>query len=94
MSTRICTNGHQFEKTSSCPVCPICSKEEMSQKFGEHFPKLGAPAYRALAGIGVKSLDDVTRYSEEELLALHGFGPKALRILRASLAREGKMFKQ
>ncbi|MGB6058995.1 MAG: hypothetical protein WBF71_12120 [Microthrixaceae bacterium] len=52
-------------------------------------PKIGAPATRALATIGVTSLSEVTKYSETQLLALHGFGPKALRILNEALEKAG-----
>lgn len=31
----------------------------------------------------------VTRYRSDELLALHGFGPRALRLLRDALAARG-----
>ncbi len=85
MSTRICPNGHSYEKTSDCPVCPICSGQEMQTTFGAEFPKIGAPAFRALDRIGVTSLQDLTKCSEKELLDLHGFGPKALRLLREQL---------
>jgi hypothetical protein len=44
---------------------------------------------RALASIGVTSLDHVVGHSEAELLALHGFGPRALRILDEALAEAG-----
>lgn len=49
-------------------------------------PKLGAPATRALASIGITRLEQVADRSEAELLALHGFGPRALRILNEALA--------
>lgn len=52
-------------------------------------PKIGAPATRALASIGVTRLDQLADRSESELLALHGFGPKALRIIRDALAENG-----
>jgi hypothetical protein len=52
-------------------------------------PKIGAPATRALAAIGVKRLDQLVNYSEAELLALHGFGPRALRILTEALSAAG-----
>lgn len=92
MAQRICKNGHRFEKTSSCPVCPECSSEEMNNKFGEEFPSLGAPAYRALDTAGITSLNDLTKYTEKELLALHGFGPKALRLLENTLKEKGLTF--
>lgn len=55
----------------------------------EDLPKIGAPATRALASIGVTRLEQVTGHSESELLALHGFGPKALRIIKESLVAQG-----
>lgn len=89
MSVRICKKGHSFEKTSSCPVCPICSGEEIHEKFGEEFPRIGAPAFRALDGIGIHNLSQLTSHSEEQLLALHGFGPNALRLLKERLKEKG-----
>ena len=53
-------------------------------------PKIGAPATRALASIGVTQLDDLADRSETELLGLHGFGPRAVGIIREALAAEGK----
>lgn len=49
---------------------------------GEQLPRIGAPATRALAGIGVTRMSQLAEHSERELLELHGFGPKALRLLR------------
>ena len=53
-------------------------------------PAIGAPATRALASIGITRLDQVADQSERELLALHGFGPRALRILGEALAARGQ----
>jgi hypothetical protein len=55
----------------------------------DDIPKIGAPATRALAGIGVDKLSQLVNHSERELLALHGFGPRALRILEAAMADAG-----
>jgi len=55
------------------------------------FPKgVGKPALRALASAGIIRLEQVTRFTESELLALHGVGPKAIRIIRAALGAQGK----
>ncbi len=89
MTTKICPNGHTFEKSSTCPVCPICSGQEMRQKYGEEFPRIGAPAYRALDSEGVTKLEDLAKFSEAELLALHGMGPKAVALLKSSLQSKG-----
>lgn len=53
-------------------------------------PKIGAPATRALASVGVTRLDDLADRSETELLGLHGFGSRAAGIIREALAAEGK----
>lgn len=94
MSQRTCLNGHSFEKTSDCPVCPICSSEEMKNKYGAEFPKIGAPAFRALDSAGIKQLTYLTKYTEKQLLQLHGFGPKALRVLKNELKSHDLSFKQ
>lgn len=47
---------------------------------------IGRPATRALAGAGIVTLSDVARLGDAELLALHGVGPRAVRILREALA--------
>lgn len=53
-------------------------------------PKIGAPATRALASNGITRLDEVAEHSKAELLALHGVGPRAVRILEAALAARGQ----
>lgn len=53
---------------------------------------LAAPARRALVAAGVTQLDDLTYLREDQLLALHGMGPKALSQLRAVLCERGKSF--
>ncbi|MBD5785053.1 hypothetical protein IF650_02560 [Cellulosimicrobium terreum] len=55
-------------------------------QVGDLPASIGGPATRALAGAGLTSLSDVARLSDADLLALHGVGPKAVRILRAELA--------
>jgi hypothetical protein len=55
------------------------------------WPKgMGAPAGNALEALGVTSLDEVTRFSEKELLAIHGIGPKAVAVIKAALQEQGK----
>jgi hypothetical protein len=56
----------------------------------DSLPKIGAPATRALASIGVTRLDQLVDCTEAQLRELHGFGPKALRILKDALAAEGR----
>lgn len=42
---------------------------------------IGNPATRALASAGITTLAQVAELTEAELLAMHGVGPKAVRIL-------------
>jgi predicted flap endonuclease-1-like 5' DNA nuclease len=56
-------------------------------------PKIGAPATRALNGAGYTRLEQLTQATEAELMALHGFGPRALRILKEALAARGLALK-
>ncbi|MBK8030039.1 MAG: DNA-binding protein [Chloroflexi bacterium] len=56
-------------------------------------PKIGAPATNALNGAGYYRLEQLTQVTEAELMALHGFGPKALRILKEALAERGLALK-
>lgn len=58
------------------------------------FPAIGGPALRALAAAGVRSLGHLTEWREEALLALHGMGPKGIRILRDALAARGLAFRR
>ncbi|MFJ9553799.1 hypothetical protein ACIRPH_08280 [Nocardiopsis sp. NPDC101807] len=50
---------------------------------------IGGPATRALLGAGLATLAQVAARTEEELLALHGVGPKAVRVLAEELSRRG-----
>jgi hypothetical protein len=51
--------------------------------------EIGRPATRALLGAGLSTLDLVATRSADELLALHGVGPKAVRVLAEALAERG-----
>ena len=47
---------------------------------------IGRPASAALALVGVTRLEQVAAMTDRELLALHGVGPKAVRLLREAIA--------
>ncbi|MFG1941875.1 hypothetical protein [Nonomuraea sp. NPDC048826] len=55
-------------------------------EIGDLPKAIGRPATRALANAGITTLDQVAHLSDAELAALHGVGPKAVRILRETLA--------
>ena len=56
-------------------------------------PRIGAPATRALEEIGITRLEQLPSHRAEDLLALHGVGPKAITILRAALGEQGMSFR-
>lgn len=53
----------------------------------DELPFIGRPARDALAVIGVTRASQCRDYTERELLALHGVGPKAIRLLREAGVR-------
>lgn len=50
---------------------------------------IGSPAVRALHAAGYSDLEDLSGISQEALLAIHGVGPKAARILLEAVQRRG-----
>ena len=48
------------------------------------------PAQQALEAAGYSRLEELTHVSENDLLALHGFGPKGIRLLNSELAKRGQ----
>lgn len=89
---RTCPNGHQYYKSSGCPVCPQC---EAKKKPEDGFLSvLSAPARRALTDKGIDTLQQLSTYSEKELLQLHGFGKSAIPKLRLALEKENLSFKK
>ena len=88
---RICPNGHQYYKSSDCPVCPVCENGRKAED--EPFSRLGAPARRALENNGISDLDQLSGYSEKQILKFHGMGKASLPILRSLLQEKGLSFK-
>lgn len=89
---RICENGHVYYKSSDCPVCPLCEKERAPTDG--FLSKLGAPARRALEGAGITNLESLSKYSEKEILKLHGMGPSSIPKLKDALKKSGLNFKK
>ena len=57
------------------------------------FPKgMSGPALRALHSARIRSMDDLLRWKEADIAALHGMGPKGVRILREALDASGRGF--
>lgn len=91
-SLKICINGHRFYKSSDCPTCPICEQERKPEEG--FLSLLSAPARRALENAGIKTLDQLAKRSEAEILELHGMGPSSIPKLRKTLKSEGYSFRK
>jgi predicted flap endonuclease-1-like 5' DNA nuclease len=70
-------------------------KPEKTHPNAAAFPAgVGGPVLRALATAGIRSMRALTRWTERDLAALHGMGPKGIRILKDALAEEGLGFRE
>ncbi|QDQ02681.1 hypothetical protein FOH38_20730 [Lysinibacillus fusiformis] len=88
---RICEKGHEYYKSSDCPSCPKCEQERKPENG--FLSQLSAPARRALEHNAIITVEQLSKFSEKEILQLHGIGPASLPNLRASLAEKGLSFK-
>ena len=89
---RICRNGHKYYKSSDCPVCPVCEKER--KPTAGFLAKISAPARRALEGEEINSLLKLSKYTEQEVLQLHGLGPGSIPKLKQALKEKGLSFRK
>lgn len=55
--------------------------------------KLGRPAHWALANAGIVTIADLAQWTQRDVAALHGIGPKAFPALTAALAERGLAFR-
>jgi len=89
---RTCKNGHQYYKSSNCPTCPICEAE---RKPKDHFLSLlVAPARRALESKGITTVEELSNFTEKEILDLHGMGKASLPKLHKILSDNNMTFKK
>ncbi|KKZ97633.1 hypothetical protein B4147_3160 [Bacillus wiedmannii] len=88
---RTCEQGHEYYKSSDCPTCPDCEKEK-KPKTG-FLSLLSSPARNALQHHGIHAIEELSKYSEKEILKLHGMGPASLPKLRKALEESGLSFK-
>ncbi|MDO9084727.1 MAG: hypothetical protein Q7U53_00860 [Anaerolineaceae bacterium] len=67
--------------------------QKSSESIKHEIPTgIGQPAMRALAAVDITNLEQFTRISKDELLKLHGVGPKAIQILSEALEEKGLQF--
>jgi DNA-directed RNA polymerase alpha subunit len=60
----------------------------------DNFPSsLGAPARRALENNGIKTLEQLSKCTEAEILEFHGMGDSSIPKLKKALKEKGLSFK-
>lgn len=91
MGIRTCDKGHIYSKTSDCPTCPVCERERKPED--NFLGKISAPARRALERENILTLEKLSRFSEGEILQLHGMGKSTIPKLRFMLGEAGLTFK-
>src|SRR4051794_37695096 len=88
---RTCPNGHQYYKSSNCPICPVC--EAVKKPANSFLSLLSAPARRALENNDNTTLQQLSAYTEKEVLSFHGMGKSSIPTLKQALAEQGLSFK-
>ena len=91
-NVRICSEGHEYYKSSDCPTCPICEKERKPENG--FLSQLSAPARRAMENNEITTLQQLATFSEKEILQFHGVGPSSIPKLKTALGEEGLSFKK
>lgn len=80
-----CEQGHIFIKNSNCFSCPIC---DANNKIEDDFMStLTYPARRALINNNILTVEQLSKYTEEEILAFHGIGKSTIPKLQSALLK-------
>lgn len=88
---RTCEKGHHYYKSSDCPICPICEAERKPKAI--FLSLISAPARRALERENIIRIEDLTNWTEKEILNLHGVGPSTIPKLKKALNSHKLSFK-
>lgn len=71
----------------------MATKPDSTHPNASAFPTgLSGPALRALAHAGIRSMAQLAKWTEGDVAALHGMGPKGVRMLKQALEAQGRHF--
>ena len=71
----------------------MATRTDATHPNAEAFPRLSGPALRALARAGIRSMHELSKWTESDVRHLNGMGPKGIRILTAALKVQGRRFR-
>jgi hypothetical protein len=89
-------SGDEFAFAPGSDHCSLHDhrrRNTMGSSDDTDFPKLAAPARRALAGAGYLRLEQLAGVTEADLMQLHGMGATTIDALRDALAERGLSFR-
>ena len=58
-----CERGHTYEKSTDCPVCPICERMKTEGPFRAI---LSSPAFNALESAGITNLQELANHTDQK----------------------------
>jgi len=85
--------GWEIEATRISDLTWTIRADHGSDTGRDPFADLSAPARRALEREGISDAERLARFTEKDILALHGVGPASLPVLRRSLRSKGLSFR-
>lgn len=56
--------------------------------------KLAKPAQRAIRSLGITTIEQLSKYSEKQVIELHGLGKNAMNIIKQTLNDNGLFFRK
>jgi DNA-directed RNA polymerase alpha subunit len=68
--------------------------KQQDEPVDDFLAGLSAPARRALQNNGIKTIKDLSKLTEEEVLQLHGIGKTAIPLLQKALKEKGLSFER
>lgn len=86
-----CEQGHIFIKNSSCLSCPVCEANNLPE--GGFLSSLASVSRNVMKKNGISTLEQLSKFTEDELLAIPGMGYRSLKKLREALATANLTFK-
>jgi DNA-directed RNA polymerase alpha subunit len=85
---------HGMGKASMPILKNALDENGLSFKDEGFLGKLSAPVKRALENQGIKSVEKLAGYTENEIMSLHGIGPSSMPVMKKVLKERGLSFKE